>query len=230
MNNCLIIPAGGTGQRFGSTLPKQFHLLDGIPLIIRTLKAFENIASINSIVISAHKDYIDELNSIIGTSQISKQTTIIEGGATRQDSVYNALITDAAQSSELVLIHDAVRPFVNMETVNKLIAVAKETGGAVPALKPKETVRKIIAGGKYITLEREKIRIIQTPQVFKTRLITQAFEKALRDKFYSTDDAAVFELYGYDYLIVDGDEENIKITTQKDFALAEILLELNKDK
>ncbi len=229
MNCCLIIPAGGSGKRFGDEKPKQFHLLGGVPLIIRTIKAFENIDSIKSVVVAVNDKYYDELSSLADKYQISKNLSIVRGGTERQYSVYNALQTESASSSDLVLIHDAVRPFIATETIEKLIAFAAETGGAVPAIMPKDTVRELLPSGAYKTLPRERLRLIQTPQVFRTDLILKAFAKAKQDNFISTDDAAVFEYYGYDYIIAGGDENNFKITTKTDFELAEAIIKKNNE-
>jgi 2-C-methyl-D-erythritol 4-phosphate cytidylyltransferase len=230
MNNCLIIPAGGTGKRFGSQLPKQFHKLNDIPVIIRTINAFNEIDSINTILIPVPEQYIDTLNSLIKQYKCSKPVKILIGGAERQDSVYNALQTEEAQSSDLVLIHDAVRPFVGRSLIEKLISVAAVAGGAVPAMKLKETIREIRTDGKYNTLERKNLRSIQTPQVFRSGLLLEAFSKAKEEAYLSTDDAALFEYAGFDYVLVEGEEHNIKITSPEDFLTAEFILGLTKKK
>ena len=227
MINCLIIPAGGSGKRFGSQLPKQFHKLDGIPIIIRTITAFNAIDSIDSIVIPAPANHVETLNSLFEEYKSPKQVKIIEGGKERQDSVFKALKTDEATKSDLVLIHDAVRPFVTANLINKLINIAFVAGGAVPALIPKETIRGIEPDGKYKTLQRDKLRSIQTPQVFRSELLIEAFTRAGKEKFLSTDDAAVFEFAGFDYMIIEGEEHNLKITSPTDFLTAEFILELS---
>ena len=224
MYNSLIIPAGGTGERFGSELPKQFHILKNKPIIIRTIEAFSEITSIENIVIPTPKEHITTLNSIIKEYNITKKIKIIEGGKERQDSVLNALGTEEVAGSDLVLIHDAVRPLISKTLIEKLIKIAEVSGGAVPALIPCETIRKINSDGSYNTLQRNTLRSIQTPQVFKTKLITDAYAKAINAGFVSTDDAAVFEFANYEYLIINGEEENIKITTPKDLLTAEFFL------
>ena len=224
MSNSLIIPAGGSGKRFGSQLPKQFHLLNDKPVIIGTIEAFKDIYSIENIIIPAPEEHIDTLNSYIKKYEISKNIRVIPGGKERQDSVWNALNTEEAASSDYVLIHDAVRPLVSKQLINKLIETAQITGGAVPGLTPKETIREIMPDGTYSTLDRSRLKSIQTPQVFKTELFKQAFEKANAAGYYSTDDAALFEFAGFDYLIVEGEENNIKITEQQDLFIAEIFL------
>ena len=225
MSNSLIIPAGGSGTRFGSQLPKQFHLLNDKPVIIRTIEAFKDIDSIENIIIPIPEGYINTLNSYIKKYKVAKNVRVIPGGKERQDSVWNALNTKEAISSDYVLIHDAVRPLVSKQLINKLIETAQITGGAVPGLTPKETIREIMPDGTYSTLDRSRLKSIQTPQVFKTELFKQAFEKAKAAGYYSTDDAALFEFAGYDYLIIEGEEKNIKITKEKDLLIAGILLE-----
>ncbi len=224
MNSCLIIPAGGIGKRFGSVKPKQFHNLEGIPIIIRTIASFDNINTIKSIVIPAPAAHIEELQALINDYKMNKKIVIINGGKERQDSVHNALQTKEAAESELVLIHDAVRPFVSESLILKLIDFANRTGGAIPALMPKETIREIMPGGSYRTPERRLLRSIQTPQVFRTKLLLAAFAKAIEDKYISTDDAALFEYAGYNYLMIEGEERNIKITSADDLITAAAIL------
>jgi len=221
MNVCLIITAGGRGKRFGSDLPKQFHKLSEVPLIIRTINAFADITDIKSMVITTPSEHLKLAEEIITEYMPNKPFCIIEGGNERQDSVYNALKSEYAQKSDMVIIHDSVRPFVSVNLIKKLINAAREIGGAIPSLNLKDTVRELKSDGSAVTLDRTKLRVIQTPQIFRTNLLIKAYENALSNNFYSTDDAALFEYSGLDFVMLEGDSENIKITNQDDLEFAE---------
>lgn len=222
INSCLILPAGGSGKRFGHELPKQFHLLAGKPLIIRTVETFVGIDGIKSIIVPVHHEYNAYFKKLVAEYDMTDKVCVLDGGDERQDSVYNALQTKEARDSEVILIHDAVRPFVSKELIERLINLALEIGGAVPGLEPKETIRAIEGDMSYSTPDRVRLRSIQTPQVFRRELIVEAYRKAYIDKFRATDDASLFEYCGFEYLIVEGEERNLKITTALDFTLAEI--------
>jgi len=224
MNSCLIITAGGTGSRFKSDLPKQFHEIEGIPIIIRTINAFSDIAEIKSIVITVPENYHDLTEDLLKDYKITTKYNVIPGGKERQDSVYNALRTKEAKSSDIVIIHDAVRPFVSTGLIRKLMDAAVEIGGAVPVLRPKDTIRELRIDGSINTLSRENLYAAQTPQVFKTSLILEAFSNAYKDSFRSTDDAALFEYSGFDMILMDGEEDNIKITTLRDMKISEVII------
>lgn len=223
INCCLILPAGGLGKRFGHELPKQFHLLSGKPLIIHTIEAFVDIDVIKKIIVPIHRDFRLYFAELVSEYNLSDRVVVLEGGSERQDSVYNALQVKEAIDSEIILIHDSVRPFVSKALINSLIEVALEIGGAVPGLEPKETIRAIDDDGNYSTPDRGRLRNIQTPQVFRSKLIIEAYRKAKSDKVRATDDGSLFEHCGFDYLIVEGEERNLKITTAMDFAIAETL-------
>jgi len=223
INSCLILPAGGLGKRFGHELPKQFHLLAGKPLIILTIDAFIGISNIKIIIVPVQNDFKAYFAELLDEYNLTERVIVLEGGNERQDSVYNALKAKEAMDSDIILIHDAVRPFVSKGLINRLTSVAAEIGGAVPGLEPKETIRAIDRDMSYSTPDRKRLRSIQTPQVFRTKLIIEAYQKSYKDNFRATDDASLFEHCGFEYLIVEGEERNLKITTAMDFMLAETL-------
>jgi 2-C-methyl-D-erythritol 4-phosphate cytidylyltransferase len=225
MKTVAIIPAGGIGKRFNSALPKQFIELHDIPIIIRTLLAFENSKSVDSIVIAVPDDYKVFLSELIIEYDIHKVRQIVSAGAERQDSVKNALDTTIAQSSDIILIHDGVRPFVTEQLIENIIKAAIEYGAALPALTPKETI-KLIGDDDFVseTLERLILRSVQTPQGFKTEIILKAYENSKNIDFISTDDAQLVEQSGFPVKVILGEEANIKITTQTDLKIAETFL------
>lgn len=226
MNTCLIIPAGGTGKRFGSGLPKQFELLADIPIIIRTIRAFDNISSIKSVVIATKPEFFPLLNDIIKSYPLPQSVRMANSGNERQDSVYNALHCEEAKGSDIVLIHDAVRPFPSKNLIQKIIGSAQTFGAAVPGIVPKDTIKFVSDNVNFLkTFERSKLRSVQTPQGFKTSIILNAYEKAMKSKFYATDDASLVEYAGFPVMIVDGEDINIKVTTPIDYMLASVIVE-----
>ena len=224
MNACLIVPAGGLGKRFGSALPKQFEIIGDYPIIIHTLKAFETITEIHRIYIPVHSNWLDYLQQMLKNSPVKKDIRMLEGGEERQDSVYNALRLPEIDDFDFTLVHDAVRPFVSENLILKLLETALISGSAVPFTVPKDTIRKENIDLTYSIIDRGKLRAIQTPQVFKTKLLKKAYDAAMIANFYSTDDAALIEAFGYLPSLVLGEEINIKITTKTDKIIAESLL------
>ena len=224
MNACLIVPAGGLGKRFGSALPKQFEIIGDYPIIIHTLKAFETISEISRIYIPVHSDWLDYLQKMLKDYPVNKDIRLLEGGEERQDSVYNALRMPEIVDFDFILVHDAVRPFVSENLILKLLGTALISGSAVPYTVPKDTIRKENIDLTYSIIDRGKLRAIQTPQVFKTKLIKKAYDDAMNSNFYSTDDAALIEALGYQPTLILGEEINIKITTKTDKIIAESFL------
>lgn len=212
-----IIPAAGIGTRFGGSMPKQFSEYESIPILIHTLKLFERINEVSSVIVAITPSWEEYTNEMVIVHGLKKVNKIIAGGLERQDSVSNALNTIEPNKYDIVLIHDAVRPFVSPELVKKIIITTKEYGAVVPALKPKETIKQIDENGMVIkTLDRNVLCAVQTPQGFKFDIINSAYKKAFENNYYGTDDAALVEYAGYLVKVIDGEETNIKITTQFD--------------
>lgn len=224
MNIATIIPAGGTGDRFGGNIPKQFVNLDGIPVIVRTLLIFEITPEISSIVVSVLPQYKSKLEGFVRDYNISKVTDLVDGGKERHYSVMNAMNTKAVLGSDIVLIHDAVRPFASPLLVQEIIESTRIYGAAVPGLTPKETIKQIdedsfIEG----TIARDSLVSVQTPQGFKTEIIYQAYQTLKNGEKMITDDATLVESLGYKVRVIPGEEFNIKITSKPDFWLSEVL-------
>jgi 2-C-methyl-D-erythritol 4-phosphate cytidylyltransferase len=221
-----IIPAAGSGKRIGGEIKKQFLPLKGKPIIIYTLQQFENCSDVDEVAMAVPESAIVEMESLVSRYRLHKISKIIVGGAKRQDSVYNVLNCLVTKDSDLVLVHDGVRPFIETKRISQLIKVCKECNAAVLAIQPKDTVRRS-AGGDFFdqTLDRTALWLIQTPQAFRSKLLKRAFEKARKDKFYSTDETALVERLGVKVKIVEGSYDNIKITTPEDLELGALILD-----
>ena len=224
MNACLIIPAGGQGQRFGGGLPKQFEMLGDAPILIQTIRAFEKVSAIKTIIVATMPHWIKQTFEMLNKYPINKTFRVVNSGSKRQDSIYNALQTEEAKKSQIILIHDSVRPFPSLDHIRNLITTAQAKGCAIPAVIPTDTIKMLNVGKKPIlTLDRERLRAVQTPQVFQTELILEVYKKAMKEKIYATDDSALLETMGKHVELVEGEVQNIKITTQLDYKLAILL-------
>lgn len=214
-----IIVAGGSGQRFGSPMPKQFLDLNGLPIIIHSINAFAKFNNQIRVIVVLPEYHIETWKNICKKYNYKKQHDIITGGNTRYQSVKNGL--KVIQNSGLVAIHDAVRPLINDETIERCFHVAKEKGNAIPVIKLTDSIRKIDGSMSYPE-NRDAFVLVQTPQVFDIESIKKAYELPYSVDF--TDDASVFEKSGYQIYLTEGNLENIKITTQEDLILAKAIL------
>jgi 2-C-methyl-D-erythritol 4-phosphate cytidylyltransferase len=215
----IIIVAGGSGHRMGGPVPKQFLPLKGKPVLMHTLERFYQFDPdlfIILVIPDAHKESWDALCK---QAQFSIPHRIVFGGETRFHSVSNGL--QIIEKDGIVGIHDGVRPLVSLKTIETCFREAEKYHSAIPATEIVETVRSVHPSGSA-QLDRSVLRIIQTPQVFRVSMIKDAFLKAEQESF--TDDAGVFEHAGYPVHLVQGNRENIKITTPQDLKLAEILM------
>lgn len=230
MKCSVIIPAGGIGKRFGTQMPKQFVELGGVPIIIHTIRIFDQVEDVEGIVIPVHNEWFTHTKELIEKYNCSKVKEIIIGGVERQDSVFNGLHTKTVQDSEIVLVHDAVRPFAEPKMVQNIITLTEDYGSVIPGLTPKETVKERNNKGIVLkTIDRNKLSLIQTPQGFWNDIITSAYTKASAAGFKGTDEASLVEFIGYKTTIIDGDDSNIKITTPFDLKIAELIMnERNK--
>ena len=216
----VIIASGGRGSRMGSSVPKQYLRTGGEPVILRTLRVFQNMEEIDSILIAADSSYMGYCLELAGDNGITKLDAVVEGGAQRQDSVYNAL-REAGRldpGTAYVLVHDAARPFVTEDVVQEVIRGAFDRGAAVPCVAVKDSLREN-EGERSRCVDRSRFFAVQTPQGFRKELLDEAYEKACKDGFSGTDDASLVERLGYNVEIVDGDYDNIKITTKEDLPM-----------
>jgi len=225
MQTSVIIPAAGLGKRIGSEKPKQYFEINGVPILIKTIKIFDEIDSVESIVIPVHSEWFSYTKELIEKFDCKKVKEITIGGTERQDSVFAGLHLKPVQESEIVLIHDAVRPFATPKLIQDLINAAEDYGAAIPAIQPKDTVKeKSNKGFVAKTLDREKLIMIQTPQAFWTNVAINAYEKAQVAGYRGTDSSALVEFVGYKVYIVEGEETNFKITTPTDLEYAKLML------
>lgn len=218
-----IILAGGKGKRMKANISKQFIILKDKPILYYTLYRFIKNPNVDNIVLVLPKDEIEYCKKNIIEKYNLKIDFIVEGGAERQDSVYNGL--KALEDTDIVLIHDGARPFVSNKIIEEGIQKAIEFGGAAPGVMPKDTI-KIKDSNSFSkeTLDRSTLVAIQTPQVFKFSEIIKCHEKIKKDNITVTDDTMVYEMYGNKVYLYDGDYENIKITTPEDLLLGEKIL------
>jgi 2-C-methyl-D-erythritol 4-phosphate cytidylyltransferase len=220
----VIIPAGGTGRRMGSRLPKQFIRIGGEPILLHSLRVFERMAAVRQIIIAVPREHLLRTQRLVQKGKCRKVTAIVEGGRERQDSVRTALEW-VVGSPELVLIHDAVRPLVSPVVVKGVIEAARRWGAAVVGVKVKDTIKTEGQRGFYgRTLPRRLLWAVQTPQGFKTHLIIKAHRQAHRAGFIGTDDASLVERLRIPVRIVEGSARNLKITTRDDLRIAALWL------
>ena len=224
MRIAALIPAAGRGKRMAEKTPKAFLPLGGVPLLARTLLQFEDSSIVEEIVVLAPPgDGVGLAEEMTARLGIRKVFRILAGGPERQDSVYHGL--KALESrADLVLIHDGARPFVTPELIERVAAEARLTKAVVAAVPVRDTIKEIGDDRAVLrTLNRGSLWEIQTPQGFHYSLIVEAYEKAFRDGFYGTDDAALVERLGVRVKVVPGSRFNLKITTPEDLVLGEAL-------
>jgi 2-C-methyl-D-erythritol 4-phosphate cytidylyltransferase len=207
---------------------KQFRVLHGIPILIRTLGPFFSSQLISNIIITAPEADLDYTRDLIGQyfEPVTKPFLVIAGGVERQDSIFGAL-QNCPPDTELVFVHDAVRPFISLELISELSETAHKHGAVVPAARLKNTIKMV--EGEYIsaTLARDRLIQVFTPQVFSYKLLFESYEKAYQDGYVSTDDAALVEYYGHKVRYHLTSDLNIKITDEWDFTLAHLIIENN---
>ena len=220
-----IIPAAGDGERFGEK--KQLKLLNGRPLIFHTIQPFVKSELINEIIVPVPKDNVSQLSRDFKSTITSKKIEVVEGGETRQQSVYNGLrISD--EKSKLICVHDGVRPFVTLTLIEKVIKASMEHDGAILAAPSTDTIKKVMGNQILETLPRETIWRAQTPQIFSKPALKEAIQIAVDEKLEGTDEASILEKIGYQIGFVEGSSLNIKITTKEDWIFAKaIYSELN---
>jgi 2-C-methyl-D-erythritol 4-phosphate cytidylyltransferase len=219
-----VITAGGTGSRIKSDIPKQFLPLNGLPMIVHTLRAFDRAENIDRIVVVLPKDQLERLNrNELAHYSIRKVVNVVPGGSTRQASVGRGL--EAVTGSPLfVAIHDAARCLVTPELIDRTVSACKKWDGAIAALPVRDTIKRVKRERILRTEPREELWGMQTPQVFRFLFIRDAYRLAAKKKFAATDDAAVAEFAKGKVRVVEGSTRNFKVTLAEDLSIAEILL------
>ena len=215
-----IIPAAGSGERFGEE--KQFKLLSGRPLFFHTLKLFLQSDYIDEIIVAVPSANVDSTHRDVMSMSAGKPVKVVAGGTRRQDSVKNGIDVSDSDST-LVCIHDAARPFVTEDLIQRSISACEFADGAVVGIPSKDTVKFSENGLVKETLDREKIWLAQTPQCFHKNKLLQALYYAETENLTGTDESALMEAMGFSIKLVEGDSNNFKITTKDDWIRAEIV-------
>lgn len=213
-----VISAAGSGKRMGAPIPKQFIVNRGKTILEQTVEKFVKTDMVDKVILVVSGSWRDYCEKLFDEMLYAGRLTIVEGGAERQDSVYEALTAveqEKAAEEDIVLIHDGVRPYVSMQLIESVCYSTLRSGAVIPAVPPKDTIRHDTEG----TLDRSRLWCVQTPQGFSFGLIKKAVERAFGDDFYGTDDASLVEHLGESVEIVPGEIGNIKITTPEDLTV-----------
>jgi 2-C-methyl-D-erythritol 4-phosphate cytidylyltransferase len=220
-----IVPAAGKGRRMCSRRGKQFLELRGKPIIVHTLERLQESPDVDAIVIAADAANVAVVRELVRRYVLTKVVRVVRGGKVRQISVWNCLKVLVSTPPNLVLIHDAVRPFFTQKDIHVVLVAADRDSAAVFAVSPKETIKLSVDGRTvHDTLNRDTLWIAQTPQAFRFDLLYRAFQRARARNFTGTDDASLAERLGVKVRLVKGRYENIKITTPEDLEIARVIL------
>jgi 2-C-methyl-D-erythritol 4-phosphate cytidylyltransferase len=231
MKVSVILPAAGLGTRMGRAVPekagtsrKQFMLLEGSPILLHTIRKFVFSPAVTEIVVALRAEDIDWVRELLHAEKFGKPVRLVEGGDSRQESVEHALAALYA-NTELVAVHDAVRPFIELSVLEKVFAEAQATGAAIVGIVPVDTVKQVHRNKIRQTIPRERLILAQTPQVFRFDLLKTAFARAREDGFAGTDESSLVErLDQVEVSVVPGSDRNLKITKPSDMDLARLFL------
>src|SRR5260370_4987610 len=233
MKVIVIIPAAGLGTRMApagkkATASKQFLEINGTPIVFHTLRAFARNKQRGQIVVALRQSEMGQFRRQLGKEKLAAKVEAVEGGEHRQQSVANALANIRAAADDVILVHDAVRPFVDDEIIANVVQEVEKHGAAIAGLPAVDTIKQVerAADGAIITstIPRERVVQAQTPQGFRYELIKRAFDSAAADGFIGTDEASLVERLGESVWVVMGSARNIKITTPAGMEMAEIFL------
>lgn len=236
MNVSVILPAAGLGTRMkagageAGANRKQFMLLDGEPILMHTIRKFAACKEVGEVVVAVRAEDRERVAELLGGATFAKPVRMVEGGETRQQSVENGLASLGAEV-ELVAVHDAVRPFIQPATITQVIEAARESGAAIVGIVPVDTVKQAHLHKVRGTLNRDRLILAQTPQVFRAELLREAFARAREDDFTGTDESSLVErLEKVEVTVVPGSDRNIKITKPSDLELAHLFLREEKER
>lgn len=218
----VIIPAAGQGKRMGAGRNKLLLELNKVPVLIHTLRVFEQDEECVGITLALSPKDEEQFRKIIAEFQIKKVISIVYGGKERQHSVYNGL--KAINSNGIVLVHDGARPFIELHYIHKLVSVANMHGAAVVAVPVKDTIKRVLQNEVVETVDRSSLWAIQTPQAFRISVLREAHKQAMDTGFLGTDEASLVERINYPVKIVEGSYDNIKLTTKEDLYFAEAIM------
>jgi 2-C-methyl-D-erythritol 4-phosphate cytidylyltransferase len=218
-----IIPAAGTGVRMGSGTPKQFLALEGVPIFVHTLRKFSASEVVDEIYVAVRPEDIGRAGHDLEREHFAKPVRLVSGGLSRQETVARAL-AQAPARTELVVVHDAVRPFVELEMIRRVTEAARAEGGAILGILSVDTVKQVERQTIVGTIPRERIALAQTPQAFRYPILREAFDRAAADGFNGSDEASLVERLGYTVTVLQGSDRNIKITKPSDLPLARLYM------
>lgn len=218
----VIIPAAGQGKRMGAGKNKLLLELNKIPVLIHTLRVFDEDELCKGIILAVNPLDLAEFKSLLSRYKVKKVLDLVPGGKERQDSIYNALKT--VKNNGIILVHDAARPFIRKEHIHRLLDKAEETGAAIIGVPAKDTMKTIRDHEVMATVERSSLWAVQTPQAFRFSVLFKAYEQAEKERFIGTDDSSLVERISHPVTMVEGDYDNIKLTTKEDLFFAEAIL------
>ena len=222
-HNIAIIAAAGVGSRMHAGRAKQMIELGGVPLLVHTLRRFEECAAVDQVILVLQPSLTTELLALASRHSLTKIARVVAGGAERQDSVYRGLQVLTPDTTGVVAVHDAARPFVRPEEIRTVVELADSKGAAIMAIPATDTVKQVKSGRVHRTLDRRGVYSAQTPQAFRYSVIQEAYERAVQDGFIGTDDSQLVERIGQRVFVVEGSYTNIKITRPFDLRLAELI-------
>ena len=224
----VILPAAGLGTRMAGPQPKQFLALQGVPILIHSLRAFAAVERVTAIYVAVRNTEMERVQAQVAEYGFANRVHVVEGGDNRQESVSHALAALPAEPDDIVLVHDAVRPLIDAATIERTIDAVSEFGAAIVGMPAIDTIKQVerTAHGALITstIPREYVVLAQTPQGFRYGLLKRAFAEASADGFLGTDEASVVERAGNPVAVVHGSQVNLKITQPGDLELAEFYL------
>lgn len=224
MSTYAVILAGGNGTRMGVDIPKQYLSINGKPIIIYSAEVFQNHNYIDGIIVICSNNYIDHVKGIFQQYKISKLIKVCYGGATRQLSSYNSVKLKECKNDDIILIHDAARPFISSKIITNLINSVKDDFSSAVYVNMSDSIIRTNSDFVEEYIPRNEIYYAQTPQAFKKRIILECHQKAINENIEFTDDASMVHHYGYQVKKVAGDKMNFKITTTEDLNYAEYVL------
>jgi len=225
MKTVAIIPAAGTGKRMERGVSKQYLSLEGVPILVHTLRKFEEAPAVDVVFLIVPAGDVDVIRrDMVDYHGLKKVRRVLPGGQERQDSV-KAGIDALSEETEVVVIHDGVRPFVTADLIAMSVEGARKFGAVSLGVPVKDTVKSVETGGWVVrTMERTKLWLTQTPQAFRREIIQEAYRRAFSEGFHATDDASLVERIGIRVKMIPGTYENIKITTPVDLSVGAILM------
>lgn len=223
MSVAAIIPAAGVGIRMGGETPKQFLSLEGVPIFVHTLRKFSVCDAIDEIYLALRDEDMDHAVRDIDRENFSTPVRVVSGGLSRQETVARAL-EEVPETTQIVVVHDAVRPFIELEMIRRVVEAARKDGAAILGIPSVDTIKQVERQTILGTIPRERIVLAQTPQAFHCKILKEAFARAVADGFNGTDESSLVERLGKSVTVLMGSDRNIKITKPSDLPLARLYI------